>query len=188
MVIDCDNLGSRIGDLNLSYVWGHAFRRKLISDNGIRFNENMRLGEDSVFMKECLYHVFHSVVTMSYVGYNYASEGSASLSSRYIDNAEYAYTQIYLAHKNLEKFKPYMCPGSSAVMVTMAKINNLFTRDSPYTFLDKVRLVRAMMGDSGIRDAMCALSPKSSAQKIARFCFKNRLPMTLCVAYCMGKR
>lgn len=68
-------------------------------------------------------------------------------------------------------------------MVTMAKINNLFTRDSPYTFLDKVRLIRAMMGDSGIRHDMCALSPKNSAHKNVRFCFKNRLPMTLCVAY-----
>lgn len=52
------------------YCWAQLFRRSIIVENNIRFNENLSLGEDSYFVLDYLSHAKHvSTVAGSYYMY-----------------------------------------------------------------------------------------------------------------------
>lgn len=61
--------------------WGKLFKAKVILRNHIRFQEEMRLGEDLVFLYMFLLHS-NIVYTVGDIGYNYNNNAEDSLSKR----------------------------------------------------------------------------------------------------------
>lgn len=59
--------------LLLRTPWGKLFRRSIIEDNYIRFNKDIRFGEDTLVVFEYLCHC-DSISSVAYCGYNYLDE------------------------------------------------------------------------------------------------------------------
>lgn len=182
-----NEIGVNLEKLQMGYVVGKAYRRKIIENKKIRFDENMRLGEDSLFFKECLLAVNNSIRTISYIGYNYMNCSQGSLSSSYVENIEYSYKKIYEATTKLERFHPFKNCQSLTQMITTAKINNLYAKNSTYSTSERVQLIRKWMKDEKIRSEMMNMKTKSLAYKIVKCTFKYRLPYILHLAYKIGR-
>lgn len=73
--------------------YGKLFRRNIIVDNSIRFDENVRYGEDRLFVYTYLYYT-HWVVVSSKVNYLYIRRSGSLTSKIYsISKEEYAYLE-----------------------------------------------------------------------------------------------
>ena len=59
--------------LLLRTPWGKLFRRSIIDDNHIRFNKDIRFGEDTLVVFEYLCYS-NSISSVAYCGYNYLDE------------------------------------------------------------------------------------------------------------------
>lgn len=59
--------------LLLRTPWGKLFRRSILEDNHIRYNNDIRFGEDTLFVYEYLCHC-DIIASISYCGYNYLDE------------------------------------------------------------------------------------------------------------------
>ena len=74
--------------------WGKLYKRSLIQNNNLKFDPNIRLGEDLIFNLNYLLHC-DSVVTISSTGYNYIQEEFGA--DRYnlkIEEIEYTLNQV----------------------------------------------------------------------------------------------
>ena len=66
-------LDSYLDKLLLRTPWGKLFRRSIIEGNHIRFNKDIRFGEDTLVVYEYLCHCC-IIASVSYLGYNYLDE------------------------------------------------------------------------------------------------------------------
>ena len=72
--------------------WAKFFRRSIITDNGLQFDENLTISEDRLFLYQYLIHV-RGVATTSTVGYLYGSFSPTSLKHKRVPTAMLAYRQ-----------------------------------------------------------------------------------------------
>lgn len=66
-------LEQNLDKLLLLTPWGKLYRRSFFEDNHIRFNKNIRFGEDTLVVFEYLCYC-DSISTVAYCGYNYLDE------------------------------------------------------------------------------------------------------------------
>ena len=72
--------------------WGKLFRRSIITDNGLHFDENLTISEDRLFLYQYLIHV-RGVAVTSTVGYLYGSFSPTSLKHKHVPTEMLAYRQ-----------------------------------------------------------------------------------------------
>ena len=72
--------------------WAKFFRRSIITDNGLQFDENLTISEDRLFLYQYLIHV-RGVATTSTVGYLYGSFSPTSLKHKRVPTEMLAYRQ-----------------------------------------------------------------------------------------------
>ena len=90
-VIVCQKGDKRIGRMFNPMngpVWNKIFLRELIEDNGITFQEDVRLGEDICFNLDCLKHVNTFVAMPQHIGNVYFRNAGSLLESATEDNVE----------------------------------------------------------------------------------------------------
>ena len=83
-VIVCQKGDQRIGRMfnpMNAPVWNKIFRRELIEDNGVTFQEDVRLGEDICFNLDCLKHVNTFVAMPQHIGNVYFRNAGSLLES-----------------------------------------------------------------------------------------------------------
>lgn len=74
-----------------NYPFCKLFKRIIIDDNRLRFNENIHYGEDTLFVYSFIYFV-GVAKTVSSDGYNYDCSNMSSLSKKHHSWEEYSYT------------------------------------------------------------------------------------------------
>jgi glycosyltransferase involved in cell wall biosynthesis len=62
-------------------IWSKLFSSKVIDDNNLRFDENLRLHEDHIFYYNYLLHI-EKIILLSYAGYHYMHRDRVSLSKK----------------------------------------------------------------------------------------------------------
>ncbi len=72
--------------------WAKLFRRSVITDNGLQFDENLTISEDRLFIYQYLIHV-RGVAVTSTVGYLYGSFSPTSLKHKRVPTEMLAYRQ-----------------------------------------------------------------------------------------------
>ena len=90
-----DQLHDVLSSTNLLYrcsPWAKLFRRSIITDNGLQFDENLTISEDRLFLYQYLIHV-RGVATTSSVGYLYGSFSPTSLKHKRVPTEMLAYRQ-----------------------------------------------------------------------------------------------
>ena len=87
--------------------WAKLFRRSIITDNGLKFDTNLTISEDRLFLYKYLIHV-RGVATTSTVGYIYGSFSPTSLKHKRVPTEMLAYRQKAItaaAHDVIDKFR-----------------------------------------------------------------------------------
>lgn len=87
--------------------WAKLFRRSIITDNGLKFDTNLTISEDRLFIYKYLIHV-RGVATTSTVGYLYGSFSPMSLKHKRVPTEMLAYRQKAItaaAHDVIDKFR-----------------------------------------------------------------------------------
>lgn len=87
--------------------WAKLFRRSIITDNGLKFDTNLTISEDRLFIYKYLIHV-RGVATTSTVGYLYGSFSPMSLKHKRVPTEMLAYRQKTItaaAHDVIDKFR-----------------------------------------------------------------------------------
>ena len=86
--------------------WAKLFRRSIITDNGLKFDTNLTISEDRLFLYKYLIHV-RGVATTSTVGYIYGSFSPTSLKHKRVSTEMLAYRQRAIteaAHEVVAEF------------------------------------------------------------------------------------
>lgn len=146
-----------LNDLNRFYdrivmqpLWNKLYRRNIIVENNIKFNDQLSLGEDILFNLDYLKHV-KRISTVNSNLYNYVifNEGK-SLSTKFNKNRIYAQIKVYteieqlLSKNNLynEKNKDYFDITFSKALVGAIKnfaIHSIDTYDNKKRYLRNLR-------------------------------------------------
>lgn len=104
-----DQIHDVLSKTNLLYrcsPWAKLFRRSIIVDNGLRFDENLSISEDRLFLYNYLVYVRGIAVT-SQVGYIYGSFSPMSLKHKRVPTEMLAYRQKAIteaAHEVINQF------------------------------------------------------------------------------------
>ena len=76
------------------FVWNKVFSSKLIKDNNILFDANILLGEDRIFVFECMLHS-NKLVSTSDKLYIYTADSNNSITKTYV-NQHFVKSEIHL--------------------------------------------------------------------------------------------
>ena len=105
-----DQLHDALSQTNLLYrcsPWAKLFRRSIIVDKGLQFNEKLTISEDRLFVYRYLTHV-RGIATNSQIGYVYGSFSPTSLKHKTVPTEMLAYRQQAIttaAHSVVNEFK-----------------------------------------------------------------------------------
>lgn len=187
-LIDYNDIGKHLDDLQLSYAWGIAYRLHIIRNNHLLFDEFMSLAEDTVFVHNYLVNVSNKIQTINFYGIAYTCNNPHSLSTKYIPNIECLYTRVFEAQKSLEIFNPYKTPYNKVQLVTLASINNIFAISSPLSKKEKRNALKKIVSDDFIRMEMMKLSTKTKFDLFIKIAFRLKMVTAIEFAYSTFKK
>ncbi len=84
----------------LNYLWNKWFRRSIIDESNLRFDETIRLGEDFIFISKYFKNISRLVIVDG-AYYNYCYHGTNSLTGRFDVNELQRRDVMYEAFKEL---------------------------------------------------------------------------------------
>lgn len=90
-------IGELLQDRRFNYVYGKIYSKEIIEKNNVRFEEDVSLGEDTVFVMDYLKCIEYAwIIGKAY--YNYVKYSSSTLSSKYNEDQfdKYAYVNRYI--------------------------------------------------------------------------------------------
>lgn len=93
-----EEINKIISQLSISFIWDKLFKRSIIIEHNIRFDEELSFGEDTLFYCDFLMHLQNTTVIPYYL-YHYRQLGGNSLSSRYVQDMDNILQRIVAKHK-----------------------------------------------------------------------------------------
>lgn len=92
--------------MSYAYIWDKAYKRSIIEQNNIYFEEDVHFGEDTIFLCQYLMHV-DTVAMLKECLYNYReNDKGASLSNKYVKDMDYVTERIWEYHNRIEQRNP----------------------------------------------------------------------------------
>ena len=131
--------------VNLHYLWNHLYKRQIIEDNKIRFNEDVSLGEDFLFNCEYLRHC-GKIEYRSVNCYKYYKRNFDSLTTKFhkdelerrriMDNALVALYKEYGLYEQ-KKTELGICIGG----ITIGALESVCTKNCNLKLRDKLKYI-----------------------------------------------
>lgn len=88
----------------LCYPWGRMFKRSIIEQYHIRFNEKMRFAEDNVFNWEYLCHINSLRIESTHKDYHKSSDEGGSGYNLSFEEMDYVDGQLFMLSQKLESY------------------------------------------------------------------------------------
>lgn len=88
----------------LCYPWGRLFKRSVIEQNHIRFNEKMRFAEDNVFNWEYLCHINALRIDSTHKDYHKSSDEGGSGYNLSFEEMDYVDGHLFALSQKLESY------------------------------------------------------------------------------------
>lgn len=98
------SLSALINADQLCYPWGRLFKRYIIEQNHIRFNEKMRFAEDNVFNWEYLCHINSLRIDSTHKDYHKSSDEGGSGYNLSFEEMDYVDGQLFALSQKLESY------------------------------------------------------------------------------------
>ena len=108
----------------LCYPWGRLFKRSIIEQNHIRFNEKMRFAEDNVFNWEYLCHINSLRIDTTQKDYHKSSDEGGAGYNLSFEEMDYVDGQLFMLSQKLESYY-----GIKLQLQTKQLMHVLFLKD-----------------------------------------------------------
>jgi glycosyltransferase involved in cell wall biosynthesis len=100
-----DTLARMHSGQNCNFFWSHLYYKPLIQSNSIRFDEEIAIGEDTLFCMECILKSKH-LAAADLAGYHYRIHGASTMRQEYIEDLfpslqKQFQEKLKLAHEHL---------------------------------------------------------------------------------------
>lgn len=164
----------------LHYIWNKWYKRELIHNNTIFFDENEKLGEDFLFNCE-LVNKAVCILGTDKILYKYYKRDNGSLSGKYIENElarrrkmDKAFLQLY-EDKNIKE-DSYDLIASMIGAITLSSIQGVFMSGSPVRLKEKNKYVKGFL-DSEYLNYINIYSQNerlTKSEKVAAILLKNK--------------
>lgn len=168
------NMDCNTYDLFMNYLWNRLIKRSVLVDFNIRFDENMRLGEDFLFMCELLKHVNKiNVINQTY--YHYINRGQQSLTHIFIKDEYMRRKIVFNALCNIMEYFGIYEKKKDFIFETEGRfcwlaLKRLTYANDDVRLSDKLSYIRTLSGKENIKYMLCYLksvkSVKSYIQQI----------------------
>ena len=117
--------------------WAKLFRRSIIVDHDVRFDSNLTISEDRLFLYNYLTHV-RGIATTSTIGYLYGSFSPASLKHKRVSSEMLAYRQQAITHAAHEVINQFNLGKNESFLISRHLMLILF------------ELIRGVYQESGL--------------------------------------
>lgn len=127
-----------INDNRLCYPWGRLYRRDIIEQYGLRFDEKMRFAEDNVFVWQYLVHVKSACFNLAAIDYHKMDDDNGGYNLSF-EEMDYVDGQLFTQKLNLEKsFGIYLKLDVKQLMhVTFLENKLVLTASALYGYFKK---------------------------------------------------
>lgn len=143
-----------LSDWHMLCAWGKIFKRDIIRENGIKFEESICNGEDTLFNLKYLLHVVCLRVSPSqHYHYDNTVESSLSKQETPYEKALYKASRVYALGKEMAKKN-----NDESVSVLISKYAGitwgLWKNLVKYNYLQRVNLIKELFAMNDIRNLM----------------------------------
>lgn len=152
-----DKLASLIEDRRLNYVYGKLFSTDIIRKNNIEFNEDVSLGEDTIFVMDYI-KCAKAIYVIGQAYYYYIKYSKDSLTTVFHPNIYKKYTQV---NNYIENCFETLSLGSDSLYRTLAKrrVDSFywaidFLRHSELTLKKKEEIIGTILHTPELQEAL----------------------------------
>lgn len=158
--------------------WNKLFRRRIIEEHNLRFDETTKNNEDTWFNLAYLRYCKKIFVSASPF-YHYIDHQSGSASRRYIDNIIEIYTETYRRSTAfLKEAEMYDCNEqfckSYFIGLCIGALNGIVLQATQYTKKEKLRKMRDIVGQPEVRDALKGLKELDQKKRLIAFLMRHK--------------
>lgn len=177
-------IGNNLNKFNKSFVYGKIYKKSIIERNNIKFNENISLGEDTLFVMEYLYFIENGIAILNKSLYHYVDANIDSLSKKYHSDIKEIYEKIYnLNNKLSEKYSAYKIPYKKECLVFTMDIKNMYLPSSPLTKKERLEEISNYMNDYETRKAFSEMRSLNKIDILNKFLILFKLPRVMDFIY-----
>ena len=170
-------------------TWNKFYKAEVLNKSGIRFHEDIVHIEDIVFNYEMFLYC-RSIKTIPMTGYRYIRY-SDSTTGRFTPSFEKSFGVLRCLYREICKLAGYSDDKTNQILLrrkyseTYIFIINLFRRDCPICFKDKVKHVKLLLNDKEFINSRRIVSKNEKRVNLRIFDFflKMRSPLLLSVGY-----
>lgn len=158
--------------------WNKLFRRSIIEEHHLRFDETTRNNEDTWFNLAYLRHCGKVFVSASPF-YHYINHQSGSASRRYIDDIIDIYIETYRRSTAfLKETEMYDCNEqfckSYFIGLCIGALNGIVLQATQYTQKEKLQKMRDIIERPEVRDALKDLQEPDKKKRMIAFLMRHR--------------
>lgn len=173
---------------NLSYTWGKLYKTDIIKNKCIKFDKNLKLGEDSLFVyKYCSF--INSAIVMNVAQYHFIRSNNVTLSGKYVDNYEESLKKIF--NEKIKLFNKYPIYKKNSlknnVELNFVKINmllsNMYKVESPLNAKCRKKYIKTKLNENKEIDNLKFYEVTGIKNKIKVNLFKSKNAFLIDLAY-----
>ncbi|RDY27444.1 glycosyltransferase family 2 protein [Romboutsia weinsteinii] len=174
---DSIEISKIMAKLPLGYSVMKLYRKVIIDEHNIKFNEKLSLGEDLVFVQDYILNI-NSIAAINEYSYHYVKCNNESLSTKYVSNIEefidifwYKEEQIYAKfpyYRELREKDGF----TKNIAAPILYIYNNYRRGCNLNKIQKLEMIKNIMSDSEINKAINLYRPNKMSHKLFVFLYK----------------
>lgn len=167
--------------LELGYSVGKLYKRSILNDNNIRFNENINFAEDAIFIQEYILNI-DSIGELGKGYYHYVRVNNQSLSTKYVDNMSFIMEKYWdISEKVYNKFTLYgdLMRESGKIKEIDGVILSLYNNYKINCYKNRkqrIEEIKILLENKKIRKLINNLKPVRKNQKILKVLWKINNP------------
>lgn len=172
----------------ISYCVGKLFKREIIENNNIKFNEKLSMGEDALFTCEYLCNI-NTIALINKAYYHYIRANSQSLSTKYVNNIDVFIDSVWekldYLYEKYPHFKKLEHSDGSSREINISKMHlyNNYRKGCTLNASQRRSEIRKYMNNRKIITQMKTYFPKSNKDRLYKFLFKIKSPFIMDLIY-----
>lgn len=188
--IEIFEIGTKMALLNRSFVYAKLYKKSIIDQSNLRFDETMSIGEDTLFAMQYLTNIKNGAYVSNKRLYQYICGDVSSLSNKYHNDIDKVYEKIYDTTYLLTKVHKGFCVGYSKerlvkerLVATMA-IQNLYSAGCKLNAYERRRVIRNLMKNEQYRNSILnEMKFKVSPDGLRKLAFFFKCPMMIDIPF-----
>lgn len=169
--LDNNEIGKILHYSTISYSIAKLYKNNIIKDNNIKFNENISMGEDALFVCDYLLHI-NSAGIVNIPGYHYVRCNNDSLSTKFVPNIDIFIENIWkkldILYDRYKEFKKLEHLDGSSREINRSKmyIYNNYRKGCNLTKKERRIIIERFMKSETLKKDIINYKPVTIIDKI----------------------